>query len=279
MAGDAGNDSLDGGSGSDTLWGGDGADTLIGGANADSLYGGAGGDTYVFGTGYGHDWIGDNGASAGDVLRFTAGTQASNLVLSRNAQGDLTVNITGNALDSVVVSGYFLDPANQVEQFVFADGSTWSSAAIQAKVLVATEGDNYIQGYLGSESLRGLGGADTINGGAGNDTINGGAGTDVLTGGSGADRFVFDTNALDNADTITDFVSGVDKIGLSVGTFAGLGPVGTTIGLGEFLTYDSVTGDLQYDADGLGSNAGVTFAHLGTGTHPSALGLDFIVVA
>jgi Ca2+-binding RTX toxin-like protein len=51
------------------------------------------------------------------------------------------------------------------------------------------------------------------------------------------------------------------------------------IGLGEHLTYDSATGALAYHADGVGGNAGITFATLDTVTYPAALGPNFLIVA
>jgi len=53
-----------------------------------------------------------------------------------------------------------------------------------------------------------------IDGGAGDDTISGLGGNDTLTGGEGADIFVFEDKVVGDlgVDTITDFVSGVDKI-------------------------------------------------------------------
>jgi Ca2+-binding RTX toxin-like protein len=84
--------------------------------------------------------------------------------------------------------------------------------------------DDVLNGNSGSNVLNGFGGNDVINGGAGNDVIIGGAGRDVLTGGTGNDNFVF-SHASDspagpgitmaNADQITDFVRGEDKIDLS----------------------------------------------------------------
>ena len=65
--------------------------------------------------------------------------------------------------------------------------------------------------------LTGDGNANTLIGGPGNDEITGGLGQDTLTGGGGSDFFRF-TSANDSTtsapDTITDFVSGVDKIAL-----------------------------------------------------------------
>ena len=54
--------------------------------------------------------------------------------------------------------------------------------------------------------------------------------------------------------------------------------VGATVGLSDHLTYDSGTGALAYDADGVGGADAVTFATLGAGTHPATLGMDFLVV-
>jgi Ca2+-binding RTX toxin-like protein len=104
--------------------------------------------------------------------------------------------------------------------------------------------------------------ANSLVGGVGNDTLNGGVGTDVPTGGIGADRFVFDTaEALINADTITDFVSGTDNIALSATVFTGLNALASRIGLSARLTYDSATGALAYDGDGLGVNPRYHLCH------------------
>jgi Ca2+-binding RTX toxin-like protein len=80
----------------------------------------------------------------------------------------------------------------------------------------------------GADTLNGGAGADTLIGGAGNDSITGAQGADVLTGGAGNDTFVFAVNsAVLNAaqvsgsvltDTITDFVSGTDKLSLAQAT-------------------------------------------------------------
>jgi len=70
--------------------------------------------------------------------------------------------------------------------------------------------------------------ADTIVGGAGNDTINGAQGADNLTGGAGNDTFTIASNSATVGvaqqsgatlmDTITDFVSGTDKLNLAQAT-------------------------------------------------------------
>ena len=64
-------------------------------------------------------------------------------------------------------------------------------------------------------------GADVISGGDGNDTVTGGAGADNITLGAGADVVIIDSVANSTGttiDTITDFVSGTDKINITLTT-------------------------------------------------------------
>jgi hypothetical protein len=86
-------------------------------------------------------------------------------------------------------------------------------------------GNDSLNGGAGDDSVVGGDGNDTVIGGTGNDTVEGGAGDDLLnistgdsvTGGAGADRINFDLSAgFDpaNPPTITDFVSGEDKIAI-----------------------------------------------------------------
>ena len=260
-------------------------DSIAGSGGNDTLSGEAGSDTYVFGLGFGQDVIADRGASGEvDTLKFNVGIRPAEVGVAR-AGNDLVVSFAGAPGDGVQIDDFFdetfsgLSLNRQIEQFAFADGTSWSATAIRAKVLVPTSGYDEITGYLGSESLAGLAGNDTSAGGAGNDTLSGGDGSDRLSGGSGADRFVFDTaDALVHADLITDFVSGVDRIALKASVFTGLGSVGDVVGLDAHLTYNSGTGALAYDADGAGGVGAVTFATLGVGTHPATLGVDFLIV-
>ncbi|MFM7084437.1 MAG: hypothetical protein ACKOW3_05480 [Hyphomicrobium sp.] len=72
----------------------------------------------------------------------------------------------------------------------------------------------------GNDSMNGAVGNDILFGQAGNDTLIGGAGRDRLIGGAGSDVFRFtatsDSSSLALSDTVSDFVSGVDKIDLSL---------------------------------------------------------------
>ena len=62
----------------------------------------------------------------------------------------------------------------------------------------------------GFENLTGSAFNDTLIGTTGDNVIAGGAGADKLTGGAGADTFVFNFMS-EGVDTITDFVSGIDR--------------------------------------------------------------------
>ena len=146
----------------------------------------------------------------------------------------------------------------------------------------------------GDDLLNGGAGNDMINGGAGNDTINGAGGNDTLSGGVGSDTFIFNAtpNAAINLDTITDFVSGVDKLSFSLATYTALSSLVGLIDSHEFnsnatgqaanasdrLIYNSTSGELFYDADGSGATAAIEVAILGITTHPNLLVTDIHIM-
>ncbi|MDN4985158.1 VCBS domain-containing protein [Bradyrhizobium sp. WYCCWR 13022] len=79
-------------------------------------------------------------------------------------------------------------------------------------------GNDTIKGNNGSDVIYGGSGQDKIDGSNGNDTIIGGFGADTLSGGNGDDTFVYLSVADSRTgrfDTITDFISGTDKIDLT----------------------------------------------------------------
>ena len=145
--------------------------------------------------------------------------------------------------------------------------------------------NNLLSGNSFANRLDGGIGVDTVSGLAGADWIAGGAGNDILTGGVGGDTFVFDTvlNATTNLDRISDFngtpapVTGEqDHIWLDdavFSAFTGLSSIAATAlrsGAGmttatsvdHRLIYNTTTGALYYDADGVGGAAAVQFATL-----------------
>jgi Ca2+-binding RTX toxin-like protein len=144
------------------------------------------------------------------------------------------------------------------------------------------KGDDYMSGGSGNDMLYGEAGDDEIDGMMGDDTLVGGSGNDTLRGGTGADRFDFYNPSLDGTDTIEDFNSAVDKIGIYLGsigsgfTNAGLIaeiPIATTqFHIGENAAspsdrfiYNTLTGNIFFDPDGTGAIAQMQIATLSPG--------------
>ncbi|WP_434141462.1 calcium-binding protein [Pseudomonas luteola] len=183
------NDSLVGGSGNDSLYGNAGNDMLDGGTGNDYLSGGSGNDTFLFGKGSGQDTVYAYDSTKGkvDTLQLTD-LNASDVTVLRDGS-DLLVMVNGTT-DSVRVSSHFTNDATygyQIDQIVFADGSSWDQAAIKAQVLQSTAGDDVLTGYASDDLIEAGAGDDTLNGGAGKDTLKGGIGADTLNGEDGDD--------------------------------------------------------------------------------------------
>jgi Ca2+-binding RTX toxin-like protein len=242
LFGQAGNDVLNGGSGKDRLNGGAGNDVLDGGLGADMLSGGAGNDAYFV------DTAGDriNEAKNGGTdtvyaaINYTLQSNLENLTLT----GSANLKATGNN---------------------------------EANILVGNSGTNI------------------LSGGAGDDTLDGGLGHDKLTGGAGADSFMFST-ALDpatNVDKITDYSHNAgDRIVLDQSIFDAFTDLGA-IGMDQFyaaagaiaahdatdrVVYNTTTGDIFYDADGIGGRDAVLFATMNTPTPTILAAADFMIV-
>ena len=145
--------------------------------------------------------------------------------------------------------------------------------------LLGLGGNDTLSGLVGNDRLDGGDGNDSIAGGDGNDTLNGGAGGDALNGGAGADQYlVANAPGSANADTVIGFTSGIDKVVLDNTVFTALGGAGnfapiderfiagpgrTTGGdSGDRIVYNTTTGQLFYDADGVGPGGSQLIATL-----------------
>lgn len=198
-----------------------------------------------------------------------AGTGATNDVVITNA--DATAEIDSiTLLDAAVPTAALADGAtDQVGTITLTLGAAWAQASdtlvVNASdindddrddadadttvdntdtqdVVINAAAANYKVNITGSQvvdTITGTNLADTIDGQAGNDVITGGLGSDVLTGGAGADTFVYtavaqsDGNAT-STDTIADFVTGSDKVRLTIND-----AVNTTFNFGTFASVSS----------------------------------------
>jgi hypothetical protein len=143
--------------------------------------------------------------------------------------------------------------------------------------IIGNSVSNTLSGLGGNDTISGGAGADKIDGGAGNDKLSGGAGHDTLTGGAGADLFVFGISPKGNDDRIVGFNSLDDTIYLDdkiFGRFAKgfVDPshffastkvdVSGAAKTGQWLLYDTDSGNLYYDNDGNGAHTKVLVATL-----------------
>jgi Ca2+-binding RTX toxin-like protein len=236
-AGNSLNNVINGNVADNNLYGDAGNDTLNGGAGIDTLIGGAGNDTYIVDT-----------------------------------TTDAIIEEVNDGNDTVTSSVSFsLDAIANVENL-----SLTGATAING---IGNSLNNVITGNAAANNLSGDAGNDSLNGGVGIDTLVGGAGNDTLSGGIGADVFRFDSplNAGTNLDSITDFsVIQRDTIQLSIDIFTAfttpdtlaasafvIGAAATTVN--QRIIYNSATGILSYDSDGIGAINAIDFATLSVG--------------
>ncbi|HEX8667785.1 MAG TPA: M10 family metallopeptidase C-terminal domain-containing protein [Allosphingosinicella sp.] len=283
------------------------ANVLNGGAGADTLNGGNGNDTYyVDDIG---DKVIESSATGGtdtvySSVSFTAaGRYVEKIFLTGSNAIDGTGNshgneITGNAAANVLNGAegadrleggagndtYYVDNAGDVVIESSASGGTDTVRSSVSFVMAGQYVENLF--LTGGNAVNGTGNglANAITGNGAANTLSGGAGSDTLTGGAGADRFLFDAAlGAGNIDKITDFTAGTDKIVLAGDAGAPFAALATgNLATGAFraasaaadvddrILYNSGTGALLYDADGVGGAAAVQFATVGTGLSLSA---------
>lgn len=134
--------------------------------------------------------------------------------------------------------------------------------------------DDLLSGGAGADTIRGASGGDTLEGGDGRDVLVGGNGMDQLAGGKGVDRlsggagpdsFVF-RHWNERGDTIADFDgSAGDRLVLYSRGFGGSEDIASgesTDPAHQGLFFNTSTGVLSYDSDGLGTSARVTVVTL-----------------
>jgi Ca2+-binding RTX toxin-like protein len=173
-----------------------------------------------------------------------------------NNAHDKVMEANGGGFDKVMASvSYALSAGSHVEQL--------STSSTRGKAAIDLTGNEFGQTILGNN---------------GDNKINGAGGSDLLKGYGGHDAFVFNT-ALGkyNIDKIADFDVSRDKIYLDHGIFAGLQKGALATGdfhigrsahdASDHIIYNSATGALSFDSDGIGGHAQVQFASLSPHLH------------
>ncbi|WP_171955284.1 calcium-binding protein, partial [Novosphingobium sp. NDB2Meth1] len=204
-------------------------DTLSGTSANGELTGGAGNDIFAFtGRLFGEDVITDfvqgqdriNLSALGIAdLATLRGYMAENL-------GNTIIRLVYDSTPETITINGVLPSQLTASDFIFNTATTASSltGTVNGDMLFSSNGNDTLNGGGGDDVLNSGAGADTLNGGGGDDVLNSGAGADTLvggngddwlTGGNGNDIFRYPARQFGN-DVIADFVSGQDKIDLSI---------------------------------------------------------------
>jgi Ca2+-binding RTX toxin-like protein len=283
VVGTAGSDAIDAGWGTPaaTIEGGGGADTLYGRDGNDSLSGGANDDVLVL---YGQ---------RNDVVDGGAGIDTLVMVTSMQLQGVTMTMAAGATPWTIKVGGVVQATIRNVEAVVFNGNGLRDvvnvSASRQDAFLDGRDGNDVLRGGRADDTIVGGAGKDQLFGNDGADVLTGGASADTMSGGAGGDSFIWNLSNEGN-DSITDFMSGLDRLQISASGFrggltAGMdllaagrfqvdgGPVGR---FGQFL-WDSAAAVLSWDVDGTGTRAPVVVASFTAGTVLTAS--DLVIVA
>jgi len=299
LLGNNGANYLDGGAGADIMAGFGGDDVYAIDNVGDVVEEGAGGgnDTiyttfsYALGLGNSVETLAARDNSATTAMNLF-GNELDNFIFGNNGANFLD---GGTGADTITGFGgddiYAIDNANDrvVEDAGGGNDAIYSSisytlaAGHSIEVLAAR--DNSLTTAL---DLTGNGLSNTVMGNNGANVLNGGGGSDVLVGFGGADTFAF-TTALgaSNVDFIADFVHGTDKIALDDAIFNSIGPVGqlnanafvigtAAVDADDRIIYNSATGELFYDADGVGGVSAILFGQVSGGLPLTAS--DFQVI-
>jgi Ca2+-binding RTX toxin-like protein len=220
---------------------------------------------------------------AGNTLANTIIGNSGDNVISGGNGADVIGGETGNdtldggaGLDTIIYRDKFIPVVVDLK------GATGASVSVGGVVEDTIKNfENVIGGHAG-DTLTGDGLANLLSGGLGND---------LLAGNGGPDTFPFRDalNAATNVDHIEDFTS-EDSIALDDGVFTGIRTAGTLSADAFFsadgatsahdaddrIVYNTTTGALFFDADGIGGGAAVEFAVLDN--HAALTNADFVVV-
>ena len=103
VRGGSGDDTVFGGKGDDSVYGDLGDDRISGDRGNDNLFGGSGADKFVFGVGYGADWVGDFSFDQGDRILLAPGTTFTLITF----QGQVQLNLGNGDIIGLIGVGTF----------------------------------------------------------------------------------------------------------------------------------------------------------------------------
>lgn len=206
-------DRISGLAGNDLIWGLDGNDTITGGLGTDVMNGGLGDDTYVLSAGDGAmldgtqtgqvESLRDDGGT--DTIRFAAGIDVQNLVLTDNLDGNLLIDYAapGQPLDRLLIDHGL---SGLIEKYEVGAGDT--ARTLSDTQFIGEFGSGVYSGTDAANHQHLTGGKtdDSLFAGTGEATVSGGRGNDTLT--------VFGTNNAilysvgDGTDRVTTSAAG-----------------------------------------------------------------------
>lgn len=224
-----------GGSGTDVLIGNAAANVLDGGAGVSTLTGNAGNDRLILGSGAAGSTV-DGGADTDTLVINSTVTSLAGITAIEALElvGGSGLTLTGSQFRNGLASNTGVSGTGSItvnmdagvnflsQNFVFSGGGVGVTVngTTGTDIVKSGQAVHTINSGDGNDQIRGGTAADIINGGTGADKIIGFTGADVITGGTGADQFRYlfntDSGTGANADRITDYEIGVDRLNFSL---------------------------------------------------------------
>ncbi|MER8398186.1 calcium-binding protein, partial [Mesorhizobium sp. M1348] len=288
--------SIGGNEGANVINGGSGADTMAGYGGNDKYFVDNAGDRVFEAVGGGTEWVFtavSHALLAGAEVELLTTTNNAGMTPINLSGNEFVQSIGGNAGANVINGGggadtmagyggndtFFVDNTGDRVFEAISGGTDKVLTSVSHALLAGSEIELLAtnnQSGTTAVNLTGNGFAQTIQGNAGANIINGGGGADVLTGNGGNDAFVFNSAlGAGNIDKVIDFNKVQDKIHLDDAVFAGLKLGGLSSDAyfagtaahdsSDHIIYNSSTGALSFDSDGIGGAAQIQFATLSPG--------------
>jgi len=184
---------------------GDGfADVIVGAPHADPNGQSSGASYVVFGKASGFANIALSALDGTNGFKVSGGTDGDSSGMSVSGAGD----VNGDGLDDLIVGAPGVNTSPGV-----MTGAAYVVLGRLPDAAVNRTGTDASQNLVGgdfNDTLNGLGGNDHLFGHGGNDALNGGAGHDTMIGGPGSDKFIFDSAALTDAQSVTPIFDDVE---------------------------------------------------------------------